>query len=204
MTLEKHLVVFAKAPRLGRVKSRLARDIGPVAAWAYYRRQLAETSRCLAGAGRWRGWLAVTPDQAVFRDRPWPDHWDRISQGSGDLGQRMDRIMTVLPPGPVVIVGSDIPGIRPDQIKAAFRRLGDHDAVLGPAPDGGYWLVGLRRRPRLPRAFDNVRWSTPHAMADTLANLANHRTVLLDEMEDVDDGLSFARWRLNRRFRQAR
>src|SRR3546814_16124850 len=88
----------------------------------------------------------------------------------------MDRVMRVLPPGPAVIIGTDIPDIRPRHAAAAFRALGRHDAVFGPAADGGYWLVGLRRRPTIPRAFDGVRWSTEHALADTRANLRPRRS----------------------------
>lgn len=189
-----HLVIFAKAPRLGRVKSRLARDIGRVAAVGFYRRVLAGIARPLARDPRWTCRLAVTPDGAAGHARPWPVGCGRIAQGPGDLGARMQRVMASLPPGPVVIVGSDIPGIRPDHVAAAFRALGRNDAVFGPAGDGGYWLVGLRRRPRPRRPFADVRWSTDQALADTLANLGNARVALIDELDDVDDGAGLARW----------
>lgn len=196
MTLECHLVVFAKAPRLGRVKSRLARDVGAVAAWGFYRQTLAAVTRRLAGRGRWRAWLAVTPDIWAAGRGPWPAGWDVLAQGAGDLGQRMDRVMRGLPPGPVVLVGTDIPGLSRRHVEDAFAALGRHDAVFGPAPDGGYWLVGLRRRPHMPRLFRDVRWSTEHALADTLANLGPGQTAArLDTLEDVDDGAAFVRWR---------
>jgi len=195
MSLPRHLVVFAKAPRLGRVKSRLAKDIGPVAAWAFYRRTLAFVLRRLDGRGRWRAWVAVTPDAGVARQALWPADWNVIPQGTGDLGARMDRAMHLLPPGPVVIVGTDIPDLSRRHIEAAFAALGRHDAVFGPASDGGYWLVGLRRRPRVARLFANVRWSSEHALADTLANLGPSQTAArLDVLEDVDDGPALARW----------
>ena len=191
-----HLVVFAKAPRLGRVKSRLARDIGAVGAWAFYRRTLAALVRRLKGDARWTLWLAVAPDRAVVDDGPWPRGVNR-GQGGGGLGARMARVMALLPPGPVVIVGADIPDIRAADAAAAFRALGRHDAVFGPAADGGYWLVGLRRRPRFRDPFKTVRWSTEHALADTRANLQGARVALLRELEDVDDGAAFRR-RANR------
>lgn len=192
-----HLVVFAKAPRLGRVKSRLARDIGAVGAWAFYRRTLAALVRRLKGDGRWTLWLAVAPDRAAVDDGIWPRDVNRIGQGGGGLGTRMARVMALLPPGPVVIVGADIPDIRAADAAAAFRALGRHDAVFGPAADGGYWLVGLRRRPRFRDPFKIVRWSTEHALADTRANLEGARVALLRELEDVDDGAAFRR-RANR------
>ncbi len=191
-----HLVVFAKAPRLGTVKSRLAADIGTVAAWTFYRRTLAAVLRRLAGTATWHCWLAATPDRAAAKPGLWPRGWTVIPQGPGDLGTRMGRVMHDLPPGPVVIVGTDIPEIRPDHILRAFVALGRHDAVFGPAGDGGYWLVGLRRHPRVPDVFRNVRWSTEHALADTLANLGpGQTTAMLEELEDVDDGESYGRWR---------
>jgi hypothetical protein len=195
MSVPRHLVVFAKAPRLGRVKSRLARDIGPVAAWAFYRRTLASVLRRLGGGGRWQAWVAVTPDAWVACQALWPAEWTIIPQGEGDLGERMDRAMRLLPPGLVVIVGTDVPGLRRRHVEAAFAALGRHDAVFGPASDGGYWLVGLRRRPRVVRLFGNVRWSSENALADTLANLGPGQTAArLDMLDDVDDGAALARW----------
>ena len=85
----------------------------------------------------------------------------------------------------VVLVGSDIPGLARSDIAAAFRALGRAQAVFGPAEDGGYWLVGLG--PRRPlRPFGVVRWSTAHALADTLANFHGRRVALLRRLRDVD------------------
>jgi hypothetical protein len=116
-----------------------------------------------------------------------------MGQGSGDLGARMQRIMDRLPPGPVVIIGSDIPWVRARFIRDAFSRLGAHDSVFGPSPDGGYWLVGLKRIPRIPRAFQNVRWSTAHALADTLRNLAGLKIAHIISLDDVDEAADFVR-----------
>ena len=104
-----------------------------------------------------------------------------------------------LPPGPVVVIGSDIPDIGSHHIRQAFRVLGRHQFVFGPARDGGYWLVGARRRPVEPSdIFQEVRWSTEHALADTLANLRPGQAgPLLPVLEDVDDAESWRRWRQN-------
>ncbi len=91
-----------------------------------------------------------------------------------------------MPPGPAIIVGSDIPGITASEIAKAFQRLRGADAVLGPATDGGYWLVGLRRGPRLLAPFRGVRWSSPHALADTLANLEGRKVATVATLSDVD------------------
>ena len=187
--MEHHLVIFARLPRLGTGKRRLAADIGPVAALRFQRSALATTVRRLARDPRWQTWLAITPDHGG----PWPAGLPRIGQGDGDLGRRMARVTRVLPPGPAMIIGSDIPGIRLHHIAAGFRALGDRDAVFGPARDGGYWLVGLRRRPGFLDPFGGVRWSTPHALADTMANLAGRRIALLEVLDDIDDGAALAR-----------
>src|SRR5262249_58985450 len=106
--------------------------------------------------------------------------------------QRMQRVMDALPRGPVVIIGTDVPALKPAHIAAGFRALGRCDAVFGPAHDGGYWLVGLRRRPHIPRAFVNVRWSSATALADTLENFTGLSVALLATLGDVDDAQSFA------------
>ncbi len=189
--MKNRLVIFAKAPRLGRVKSRLAADIGRVAAWRFQKLALERTLRRLARDPRWECWLAVTGGPAQ-----WPATVKRMDQPRGDLGQRMDRVMRGFGPGPVVIIGSDIPDISTDHINAAFCALGRRDAVFGPADDGGYWLVGLRRRPSHPALFSPVRWSTRHALADTIDNLGNRYDYeLLDTLIDVDDAASLKRWR---------
>ncbi len=185
--MDRHLVLFARQPRLGRVKTRLARDVGAVAAWAFHRRMVSEVTRTLRDP-RWRCWLAVTPDPAV-RAHPWPRGWAVIAQGGGDLGARMARPLDRLPPGPVVVIGSDVPRITRAHIADAFRLLGDHDAVFGPAEDGGFWLVGIRRRPRVPpRLYAGVRWSRPDTLADALRGLDGHRVGFVATLSDVDEG----------------
>jgi rSAM/selenodomain-associated transferase 1 len=172
------VVVFARAPRLGTVKRRLARGIGAMAALRFYRGALAATLREVRRDRRWRAVVAATPDRARWRVA-----LPRVPQGGGDLGARMARAMRLA--RRVVIVGSDIPGLRRGDVAAAFRALGRAEAVFGPAEDGGYWLVGLG--PRRPgRAFAGVRWSGEHALADTLANFRGRRVAMLRRLRDVD------------------
>jgi uncharacterized protein len=185
------LVVMAKMPVAGGAKTRLAREIGVAAATRFARQATAALLQRVTHDPRWRTILAVAPD-AGLASRCWPRGVARIGQGRGDLGRRMQRIMERVPPGPVVIVGTDVPGIEPAHIAEALRRLGRHDAVFGPATDGGYWLVGLKRRPRLLHTFANVRWSSRHALADTLANLEGRSVALLATLSDVDDAGGFA------------
>jgi rSAM/selenodomain-associated transferase 1 len=172
------VIVFARAPRLGAVKRRLAREIGAMAALRFYRGQLAATLAQAAPDGRWRTLVATTPDGAR-----WALRLPRIAQGRGDLGARMARVLA--PFRRAVLIGSDIPGLARRDIAEAFRALGRADAVFGPAEDGGYWLVGLGpRRPAHP--FRDVRWSSEHALGDTLANFHGRRIALLRSLRDVD------------------
>ncbi len=181
------LVIFARAPELGRVKRRLARGIGAAAALAFYRRTLTAVSRRLAADPRWQTVLAVTPDRAARSGRRWPCGLIRRKQGGGDLGVRMARAFYDMPKGPVVIVGADIPEIEPSHIARAFSALGAADIVFGPARDGGYWLIGAKGAARAADMFARVRWSTKHALADTRANLEGRRVVLVAVLEDIDE-----------------
>ena len=178
---------MARAPQAGRVKTRLAHDIGAVAATWFYRHSMAHVLARVGRDRRWRTVVAVSPDSALDASL-WPEHVARIAQGAGDLGARMQRVFDRLPPGAVVIIGTDIPEIRAHHIAAAFRALGTHDAVLGPGADGGYWLVGLRRTPRIRQVFAGVRWSSPHTLSDTRANMAPASVAMLESLDDVDDG----------------
>lgn len=184
---------MVKEPRPGRVKTRLGQGIGMVPAAWWFRHRTAALIRELDDP-RWETVLAVSPDREGMTSRVWPRYLPRIAQGPGDLGQRMARIFRSLPPGPVLIVGGDIPGVRAGHVARAFRLLGRHDAVLGPATDGGYWAVGLKRVGAVPaRLFDGVRWSTEHALADTLASLRGARVALGDTLADVDTAADLAR-----------
>ena len=171
-----------KEPRAGRVKTRLGQEIGMVAAAWWFRHQARRALRRLDDP-RWQISLAVSPDNA---GKFWPQKFRRIPQGGGDLGQRMSRILRSMP-GPVMVIGGDIPGIDPLHIQRGFAALGSHDAVFGPALDGGYWMIGVRHGSRLPPGFlRNVRWSTEHALADSIASFPGFRVALTDELRDVD------------------
>lgn len=189
MALKCHLVIFARLPRLGAGKRRLAKGVGAVEALRFQRTMLGITLRRLSGDQRWITWLAMTPTPRRARQFG----VRTIPQGRGSLGDRMAAVARAMPPGPVVIVGSDIPGISAASVAAAFRLLGSKDAVFGPALDGGYWLVGLRRRPRFVAPFVDVRWSSQHALEDTLANLSSYSVGFVQTLEDVDDATALKR-----------
>ena len=177
------VVIFARVPRLGTVKRRLARDVGEWAALQFYTETLACLLRACARDRRFRTVLALTPKRATFS---LPPGVTRIDQGPGNLGERMHSSVERFKRGRVVLIGSDIPDATTDDIVSAFRALGSAHAVFGPATDGGYWLVGLG--PRRPwRPFGAVRWSSPHALTDTLANFRGRPIIQLRILTDVDD-----------------
>jgi rSAM/selenodomain-associated transferase 1 len=185
--MKRHLAIFLRAPELGRGKRRLARDIGDLAALRFQRTQMARL-RPLLRDPRWSATLWVTPDRAARRLQGRP-------QSRGDLGQRMARPFRRLPPGPVVLIGADIPELTASHVWAAFRALGRSEAVFGPATDGGYWLVGLQPRRRMRPPFHGVAWSTERALGDTLRNLSGARVAQLAPLSDIDTGADYRAWR---------
>lgn len=177
---------MVKVPQPGRVKTRLGRDIGMVAAAWWFRHQVAALLRRLRDP-RWRLVLAVAPDKQALTGQFWPSDLPRFGQGPGDLGQRMAGAMARFPRAPVCVIGADIPGITPAHVARAFSALGSAQAVFGPAPDGGFWLVGLKRGGLARRnMFAGVPWSSPQALAGSSAALAGFRPVCVDELADVD------------------
>lgn len=210
--MRRHCVIFARRPQLGIGKRRLAKDIGELPTLRFQRANLRRLLAILGRDRRWQCWLALSPDSALQSEiiATLPPNCRGIAQGTGDLGQRMGRIFRQLPPGPVVLVGSDIPEIGARHIAAAFSKLGDCDAVLGPAGDGGFWLVAMRRIRRFPGAnvqgpFSPVRWSSEFALPDTMAAMRalNMRVGMGATLADIDNGRDYARWQA-RQIRQAR
>jgi len=184
--LNRTLIIMLKEPHPGRVKTRLGRDIGMTAAAWWFRHQAGRLLQRLDDP-RWQIVLAVSPDAEGLRSRVWPAGLPRLAQGRGDLGERMARMLRQVQHGPACLIGADIPAVNRAHVARAFRRLGDHDAVFGPAPDGGFWLIGLKHPRRQPPGFfRNVRWSTSTALADSRATLPDHRIETCDTLSDVD------------------
>jgi rSAM/selenodomain-associated transferase 1 len=182
------VVVFARAPRLGTVKRRLARQIGDRAALRFHRATLTALLRDLLRHPCFNVVLALTPDRARFR---LPVRVARIPQGHGDLGQRMARALGRY--RRVALIGCDIPDARATDVRQAFRQLGIADAVFGPAADGGYWLIALG--PRRPAdLFGAARWSTEHALSDTLRQFRHHRVGFIRQLCDVDTVADWQRY----------
>lgn len=108
----------------------------------------------------------------------------------------MARIAASSDEGPLVLIGSDVPGIKKTHIDLAFKALGSSNFVVGPARDGGFWLIGMKRRPTNFTPFNNVLWSSKETLSQTLDNIGKRMQVsFLEELEDVDDGFSWKRWK---------
>jgi uncharacterized protein len=182
------LIVFAKAPRPGGVKTRLAETLGEPAAHAAYQQLLDTVLQQMTPLKNVE--LRFTPDDAESEVRPWlRKGWEMTGQGNGDLGARLDRaFQSAFANGAarVVIIGSDCPEVTPADIEAAWAALFSQDVVLGPAVDGGYWLIGLRGAQ--PGLFAGIPWSTGAVLQETIKrSLAAALTVrLLRELPDVD------------------
>jgi rSAM/selenodomain-associated transferase 2/rSAM/selenodomain-associated transferase 1 len=187
------LIVFGRYPRPGKTKTRLIPALGPVGAAELQRRlterTVAVAKHCLRRTG---ARLAVHHDGG---SRKQMQHWlgkrdiDYVPQARGDLGGRMFRsLQWAFDQGArrVVLVGTDIPGLAPAHLEAAFDRLERHDLVIGPSKDGGYWLVGMSC---LENLFGGIAWSTATVLATTL-NLARSKGMtnsLLDPLSDLDN-----------------
>ncbi len=195
------VIVFARAPRLGTVKRRLARQVGDRAALRFHVATLHRLLRGLAADRRFDTVLAITPDRARPR-LPAPVQ-AVIGQGRGDVGQRMHRAFARFPRRRVVLLGCDIPDAGAADAWAALRTLGSAQAVFGPATDGGYWLVGMGpRRPAAPLA--GARWSTRHALSDTLRNFRGRRIARVRTLSDVDTVADLRRYQAAEEYRASR
>jgi len=192
------LLIFAKEPVAGAVKTRLARSIGPERATRVYHDLLATT---LAHAhAAWRAGVVSTLELRCdgYADAPFlrgiaaAFGARRYAQCEGDLGARMAHAIAdaLTRSTPVLLIGSDCPVLDPVRIAEACAALATHDAVLVPAEDGGYVLIGTHA----PIALPDVRWSTRFALEDTVMRLAGRRCATLAPAWDVDDAEGLARW----------
>ena len=170
---------------MGAVKTRLAKGIGTGAATAWYRRSLIRTLTMLRTA-RLDALVAAAPSAFALHHAS-AVRGRIVSHAHGDLGRRMAAAARAGGNFPSVIVGADIPGLSPAILRAAREAVRRFDLVLGPARDGGYYLVGVKSPAHVFRLYDNVRWSSPHALSDTLNNAPAHwRIGFLPLLSDVD------------------
>jgi rSAM/selenodomain-associated transferase 1 len=182
------LIVFVKAPRVGTVKTRLAQQIGAEDACDAYQQLVRAVLNRIDLLHHVQ--LRYSPDDAASEISQWcKPPWTVSPQGAGDLGERLTRTFAesfAAGASRVIIIGSDCPWLSAADIEEAWNDLETHDLVLGPARDGGYWLVGLRGPS--PELFSDISWSTETVLEQTVerARVRGLRFRLLRELRDVD------------------
>jgi len=192
------LVLFAKEPVAGRVKTRLAKEIGDDAALRLYTAFLSDLAAAMP-ADEWEAVLAAAEEPiGPHLAATFAGGWGFTLQGEGSLGDRLSRTFRAAFEDGVeacAVAGSDAPMLNRGVAREAFAALvNDADVVFAPAPDGGYSLVGLSSAVDPERVFRDVRWSTSHALADTrgAAEREGYRVALLPELLDVDESRDLA------------
>lgn len=196
--IDRSLVIFARAPALGQVKTRLAAEVGSERALAIYSALGRRILDAVRPAADCEIVIAFTPPDALDAVALWLAGADRYeAQGSGDLGARMDEaIARRLAAGArqVIVIGTDCPAVDAQMIERAFAKLDRADLVLGPAADGGYYLIGVSARQ--PGLFVDVPWSAPTTLQVTLdrARELSLEIALLEEQHDIDTAADWDRW----------
>ncbi|WP_192820481.1 TIGR04282 family arsenosugar biosynthesis glycosyltransferase [Rufibacter sp. LB8] len=192
------LLLFVRQPELGKVKTRLAKTMGPEKALHVYQNLLQHTHTVVKDLAvtKWVCYADAIPQES--------DLWSKsggfepkLQPAFEDLGARMAHFFSlglVEGYGPIIIIGSDCPGLTPDILQEAFHALETHDLVLGPAQDGGYYLLGLRFL--VPELFLNKPWSTANVLAETLADAKRLglSVALLPELSDIDEEADLQAW----------
>jgi uncharacterized protein len=182
------LIIFTRYPRPGQAKTRLISALGPEGA---ARLQIAMTEHSLLQARGLKRPIAIYYTNGEERElRDWlGEDLCYFTQADGDLGAKMlgafcDTLGEET--GAAVIIGTDCPGIDTQLLAQTFQALETSDLVLGPALDGGYYLIGLRRV--ISELFENITWSSDQVLGQTLAiaNRLNLSTYLLPELPDID------------------
>lgn len=179
------IIIFIRNPELGKVKTRLAKTIGNESALNVYKFLLNHTEKTIRN---------IDSDKAVYYSIKvrQNDIWDKTiylkhKQKGDDLGLKMLNAFENAFKNnykKVVIVGSDLIDLKPKHIEDAFRKLDSNDVVIGPAQDGGYYLLGIKTM-RF-RIFQNKNWGASTVFQDTINDLQNKRVFLLDELNDID------------------
>jgi rSAM/selenodomain-associated transferase 1 len=191
MTDKRSVILFVKQPGKGMVKSRLAQNIDEDLVLRLYENMVLDTIDMLTrGCFPFR--ICFTPPGARDQIVEWLGHEHCLFPQTGDsLGDRMERAFASVFTGEVkeaLLIGSDIPGLTTDVIKEAFHALLTNDAVIGPADDGGYYLIGFRKKSFVPEIFYDMVWSTRNVFRETMDKLrdASMSVHVLPELTDVD------------------
>tara|TARA_B100000378_G_C17963452_1_gene384392 strand:+ start:196 stop:816 length:621 start_codon:yes stop_codon:yes gene_type:complete len=185
ITSKNLLLIFTRNPEFGKVKTRLARDIGHQAALDIYKFLLAHTAKICT---------PLDTEKAVYYSEEIPnnDLWNaavfqKKKQVGEDLGERMQNAFAEgfnLGYSKIIIIGSDLYDIETKDLEQAFKVLNNHEIVIGPAEDGGYYLLGMKQLH--PKLFKNKNWGTATVLQDTINELKKSNYKLLEKRNDVD------------------
>ena len=191
MTEKRVVILFVKLPEKGKVKSRLAQRVDQDLVLRLYKNMVLDTIDMLT-RGRFPFRIFFTPPGARYQIVEWlgPEHPSVPQTGDG-LGDRMEGAFACVFNEEVeetLLIGSDIPGLTTEVIEEAFTALLTSDAVIGPAYDGGYYLIGFRKRSFEPGIFRDMAWSTGTVFRETMDKLhdASLKVHVLQELMDVD------------------
>jgi rSAM/selenodomain-associated transferase 1 len=185
-TSQRALLIFTRNPEAGKCKTRLAATIGEQAAldiYCFLLRHTAEVAHNLEGVDKFVFFSDHAGDGSFWD----PSRFRHRLQKGDDLGERMlqaFREAFSMGYSQVVLIGSDLYDISTEDLDASFRALDRHEVVLGPASDGGYYLIGMKRP--LPALFKGKQWGRESVLEDTLADLEGINTSLLSMRNDVD------------------
>lgn len=184
-TSKKALIIFTRNPELGKCKTRLAKTIGAANALAVYKFLLQHTASIAKGVN---ADLYVFYSKHIKKDDLWDtDTFRKKIQKGDDLGQRMQNaFIELLEMGyqKVAIIGSDLLDLDAEVVNLAFSKLNFNDVVIGPAMDGGYYLLGMKNF--YPKLFQNKNWGSETVLSSTLKDLQNSSVHLLKELNDID------------------
>ena len=184
------VLLFIKAPVESRVKSRLAAAVGEEAALELYKNFILDIIDTLSTSG-YPFRICFFPPDAKEAIRTWLIGHPAAPQDGNDLGERMELALKKLFSEGftnAILIGSDIPDLTPAVIHEALEALNENDAVIGPARDGGYYLIGFNQKSFLPRIFRGIPWSTATVFRETMNILkeSSLRVHLVPQWQDVD------------------
>jgi rSAM/selenodomain-associated transferase 1 len=185
MSAQNCLIIFTRKPEKGKVKTRLAKGVGEDKALDIYKFLLKRTAEATSKVKAERQvWYTDQPEK---NDLWKVDVFVKYSQIEGNLGDKMKyafhqnfkkNFQKVL------IIGTDLFDISNDLIENAFDQLDNNEVVIGPAQDGGYYLLGMRQF--IPEVFESIKWSTEHVFQQTLQSITDKSVAVLEKKNDID------------------
>ncbi|MDO1501541.1 TIGR04282 family arsenosugar biosynthesis glycosyltransferase [Winogradskyella maritima] len=183
--MDKALIIFTRNPELGKCKTRLAKSVGDQEALNIYKHLLQHTSNVakMVDANRY-----VFYSEDIQQNDLWDNaYFSKALQEGNNLGERMGNAFKMLfekKYKKIIIVGSDLLDLNAELIRDAFNKLEENQAVIGPAEDGGYYLLGMTRL--IEKVFKNKEWGTDTVYNDTVSDLMLDNLSILETLNDID------------------